>query len=124
MKDIKNFHAPKYDTGKYIPVEDGIYKVADPEDGLYYTSVSFVQEPEYDEGENAADISQYPLEDLLDKFLVFISDFYAEMNSENSDRCYLEFAGSDLEDIRGLRSVIGKHVYNLEDGNVIRLIIE
>ena len=124
MKDIKSFHAPKYDNGKYIPVEDGIYSSADQDSSLFYTSLSFIQEPEYDEGDNSANISQYPLEDLLEKFFVFVSDFYEEINSAASPICCLEFASEALDDVRNLRSIIGKHVYNLEENNAIRLIIE
>lgn len=125
MKDIKNFHAPKYDNGKYIFVEDGIYKLVYRGISVYYTSISFVQEPEYDEGENAADISQYPLEDLMEKFNFFVSDFYDALNVESSQICYQEFASRDPKDLKNLRTIIGKHVYNIEnDDETIDLIIE
>lgn len=125
MKEIKDFHAPKYDEDKYIFVEDGIYKRVYRGLTVYYTSISFVQEPEYDEGENAADISQYPLEDLMDKFKIFVSDFYDEINVESSQICYQEFASRDLADVQNVRSIIGKHVYNLEDEDEnVDLIIE
>lgn len=42
--------------------------------------------------------------------------------------CYLEFAAPDVDDIRNLRSIIGRHVYNKEveeSGNIYtRLVIE
>ena len=136
MKNINSYCAEKYEsamTGKlvkelpYERVEEGVYKSAE-DDGCFVTSLSFEQEPELGEGENAANISQYPLEDLLDKFYCHVSDFYEEMNTADSPVCYLEFAAFDLEDIQGLRSVIGKHVYNKENernGNVyVDLIIE
>lgn len=44
------------------------------------TSLSFEQEPEYGEGESSADISQYPLEDILDRYYVAVEDFYGEIN--------------------------------------------
>jgi hypothetical protein len=56
-------------------------------------------------------ISQTPLEDLLDKFLVYVTDFYEELNEESEVTCYQEFASTDIEDIRKLRTIIGKHVY-------------
>ena len=124
MKDITNYQAPKYASEKYIAVEDGIFKLMYRGLSIYYTSLSFVQEPEYDEGEDASDISQYPLEDILEKFNVFVSDFYDDINVETSQICYQEFASRDLEDIQNLRSIIGKHVYNLEDDDGIDLIIE
>lgn len=122
MKNIKSYDAEKYTTAKtgglfkkalYAPVEKGIYQMQDNE-RLYVTSLSFEQEPEHEEGQSAADISQYPLEDILDKFYCHVSDFYEELNLAGSSTCYLEFAAPDLEDVRKLRSIIGKHVFNKE----------
>lgn len=124
MKDINNFNAPKYGGAAYTPVEEGIYKTEDNGETIYVTSLSFVQEPEFDEGSNAAGISQYPLEDILDRFLCYISDFYPELNTADSVVCYREFASGDIEDLRKLRSIIGKHVYNKEDGQYVKLCIE
>ena len=42
-------------------MEDGIYKTEEDGEVLYVTSLSFVQEPELEEGGSAAEISQYPL---------------------------------------------------------------
>jgi len=114
MKNIKPFEAEKYATEKtgelfkkplYALVEEGIYQRQDDE-GLYVTSLSFEQEPELGED------SQYPLEDVLDKFYCHVSDFYEELNAGKSAICYREFASPDLDDVRKLRSLIGKHVYN------------
>ena len=125
MKEIKNYNASKYDTEEYKRLEEGIYETMDEDDeALYVTSLSFVQEPELGEGENAADISQYPLEDILDKFYCHISDFYEDMNGEDSQVCYQEFGSPDLQDVQNLRSIIGKHVYNKEEGELVKLIIE
>lgn len=125
MKNIHLFHAPKYDNGKYIFVEDGIYKLVYRGISAYYLSISFVQEPEYDEGENAADISQYPLEDIIERFNCCVSDLYTELNVESSQVCYQEFCSLKLSEIQELRSIVGKHVYNLEDDDEnIDLIIE
>ena len=108
MKNIKNFKASKYAAPLYAEMEPDIYKC---ESG-YVTSLCFEQEPEYDEGSSADSISQYPLEDILDRFLVHVSDFYAELNVPESDLCYLEFCGKTITSIQQLRSIIGKHVYN------------
>lgn len=86
----------------------------DGEEEIYITSLSFLQEPELGEGEGADEISQYPLEDILDKFYCYVSDFYKELNTSDSKICYLEFASPDISDIRALRGIIGKHVYNKE----------
>ena len=125
MKDIKSFHAPKYDNGKYIPVEDGIYKLIYRGITVYYTSLSFVQETKYGEGENAADISEYPLGDVLEKYGCVWSDFYKELNVSTSETCYGEFYSRKLEGVRNLRSIIGKHIYNVEnEDETIDLVIE
>jgi hypothetical protein len=99
------------------------------EPDYYVTSLSFEQEPELGEGNSPNLISQYPLEDILDEFLVHISDFYEEDNDKSATLCYQEFASPNIEDIKKLRGIIGKHVYNKEytgdDGeNYIKLVIE
>ncbi|MDO4607938.1 MAG: hypothetical protein Q4B40_01960 [Clostridia bacterium] len=129
MKNIQIYSAKKYKNGvfkksNYKLVEDNIYLYEDE----YYTSLSFEQEPEFEEGENAAEIAQYPLEDVLDKFLVYVSDFYENLNTEDSQTCYLEFASDDIDGIKELLTIVGRHVYNkdvVEDGNVYsELVIE
>ncbi len=129
MKNIKNYDAEKYTINNdYKKIDTGIYETKDDDSTLYVTSLTFVQEPEYDEGEFADDISQYPLEDVLDKFLCHVSDFYEELNQGDSIECYLEFASYDIDDIRSLRGIIGKHVYNVSekdgDTEIVKLIIE
>lgn len=124
MKQIENYKASKYSSDIYSEIEEGIYEVTQDGKHLYVTSLSFVQEPEYDEGTDASDISQYPLEDILDEFYCYISDFYEELNLADSQKCYQEFASTDLKNIRNLRSIIGKHVYNKEVDRYIKLIIE
>ncbi len=91
---------------------------------LYVTSLSFVQEPELGEGGHAGEISQYPLEDILDEFFCHISDFYEDLNTPQSGKCYLEFAAPGLEDVRKLRTIIGRHVYSKEAEGFIKLIIQ
>lgn len=124
MKDIKNFNAPKYSEAGYSLVEEGIYTTEDNGETIYVTSLSFVQEPKLGEGGSAAEISQYPLEELLDEFGCWISDFYEELNTEDSAVCYQEFASGTAEEIKDLRSIIGKHVYDKTDGQHIKLCIE
>ena len=124
MKQIESYHAPKYESEMYSLVEDGIYRVERDGETLYVTSLSFVQEPELEEGGSAAEISQYPLEDILDEFLCHISDFYEDLNTEQSQVCVQEFAAPNLEDIRKLRAIIGKHVYNKEMDGYIKLVVE
>jgi len=62
MKNIQNYAAPKYNNAtKYTSIADGVYEC----NGKFFTSLSFEQEPELGEGASPADISQYPLEDVL-----------------------------------------------------------
>ncbi len=126
MKNIKNYNAKKYEEPKYEKIEEGIYKIFDDwnHEDLYITSLSFIQEPELKEGNSASNISQYPLEDILDKFLVHVSDSYDELNTADSEVCYQEFASPNLENIKKLRTIIDKHVYNKEEDGKIRLVIE
>lgn len=124
MKEIQNYAAAKYGSQEFSKVEEGIYQTKVDGENLYLTSLSFVQEPEWGEGSNASDISQFPLEDLLDKYCCHVADFYEELNSADSFICYLEFASQDLGDVRKLREIIGKHVYNKETDGCIRLIFE
>lgn len=124
MKEIKNFDAPKYGGAGYTLVEEGVYKTENNGETIYVTSLSFVQEPEFGEGANAAEISQYPLEELLDEFGCWINDFYGDLNTEDSAVCYQEFASGTAEEIKDLRSIIGKHAYMQTDGQYMKLCIE
>ena len=130
MKNIQIYTAEKYNTSEYVEVKSNIYKTHDSfmDQDAYVTTLSFEQEPEYEEGSDSSDISQYPLEDVLDKYYVAVSDFYEDLNDGSSNTCYLELSGESLEDIENLLEIVGKHVYNKEeesDGKTyIKLIIE
>lgn len=122
MKNIINFDAEKYKNKEYEKQETGIYKIGDQ----FVTSLSFEQEPELEEGNSPLEISQYPLEDILDEFYVYVSDFYDDLNENSATKCYQEFASGDIEDIKKLRTIIGKHVYNKvkDEDECVELIIE
>ena len=120
MKNVANYRAEKYTSSSYTEVAPDIFQ--GPEG--YVTSLRFEQEPELEEGSSAANISQYPLEDILDHFSVYISDFYEDLNTAESAVCHLEFCGRTAERIQRLRSIIGKHVFNRESQGVIDLVIE
>ena len=130
MKNIQVYKAEKYDSDDYVEVKANIYKTFDSfmNAESYVTSLSFEQEPELEEGADSRDISQYPLEDVLDKFYVAVEDFYTELNDGSSNTCYLEFSGAGIEDIENLLQIVGKHVYNRaeeRDGKTyIKLVIE
>lgn len=130
MKNIKIYDSEKYKNEKYQKVQEHIYKTEDTFLGeeMYVTSLSFEQEPELGEGDSPRYISQYPLEDILDKYLVVAEDFYEKENEESFTTCYQEFSGKNIENVRELLEIVGKHVYNKEiekDGEVyVDLVIE
>jgi len=92
---------------------------------IYVTSIVFEPEPELGENEPTDIlISQYPLEDILEKFNVSCYDDYKDENESDKENSYIEFQSYDVEDVINLRSIIGKHVYNVNEGNVVNLRIE
>lgn len=113
MKNFQNYKPEKYSN--YKKVEDDIYLKYFPDLGceLYVTSLTFEMENEcYGEEEaSPQDISQVPFEDLLDDFNVCVTDFYDELNENSEKTCYQEFGSRDIEDIRKLRTLIGKRYY-------------
>lgn len=124
LKNIHSSTSPKYSASDYEPVCEDIFL----HNGQYITCLSFQQEAKYGEGHSAAEISQFSLEDLLDRFSVYISDSFKNLNTPDTTICCLEFSGCLLEDILHLRSIIGKHVYNctVQDGGIqyVELVIE
>ncbi|MCI3938324.1 hypothetical protein MQX03_14060 [Chryseobacterium aahli] len=104
MKNIQLIALDKYNSSKYELIEDSIYK--NTEEDIYVFAISF----ELEENED----SQYPLEDILDKFYLHVSDFIDEDAFNISKNVNLELAGelSDVED--AIQSIIGKRVYNSE----------
>lgn len=117
MKNIKLLHLDKYnDLSKYELAESGIYKfLNDNDDTCYRMSLSM----EIEDEENI----QYPLEDILDKYFLYVSDFI----DNTPPILNIEFAG-ELDDINNLKQIIGKRVFNhqyTDNGNTYtKLIIE
>lgn len=116
MKNIRIYHPKKYNDKKYQKVEENIYKVQSEmmANAVYVTSLCFEQEPELGEGSSPQEISQYPLEDILDEYMLLVEDFFEEENKNSVTDCYVEFSGLDVESIRDLLGIVGKHVYNQE----------
>lgn len=106
MKNISLEESAKYkNSEKYEFVENGIYKdLNDEDDAKYRMTISY--ELESDES-----INQYPLEDVLDKYLLHVSDFYESENSAESNKYKLELGG-ELDYIRKGQEIIGKKVFN------------
>lgn len=125
MKNIKNFSHHKYSDEKYKKIEEYVYEYATKDCTYFCTPISFEQEPKFEEGKSSKAISQYPLEDILDKFNVWVSDFFQDLNNGEDNVCYYEFSALKKQYILDLKnSIIGKHVYNKTTGEYIHLIIE
>ncbi|OUM56537.1 hypothetical protein PIROE2DRAFT_18818 [Piromyces sp. E2] len=124
----EDFYILDYNGVRYYKDEEGkeqIIYTEEPLQELYVTSIVYELEPEFEENApSEAFISQYPLEDILEKFYVTCYDEYKEENENDKQHSYLEFASPDIEDIRGVRTIIGKHVYNVTDGKYVHLKIE
>jgi hypothetical protein len=118
-----------YRDSEDIGTEDDVVMVnmddpSNPEE-IFVTSIVFEAEPEYDENEPSDSmISQYPLEDILDKYFLYVNDDYIEENAGDPVNSYVEFASEDIEDIRSALEILGKHVYNFEENGYIKLRIE
>lgn len=103
MINIQFAHFDKFNNDpNYSNIEENIYKSQDDYSfGIHY---------ELEEGED----SQYPLEDILDKFYLYVSDFKDEDSFAVSRNPTIELSG-ELEDIKAATdAIIGKRVYNQE----------
>ncbi len=125
MKNFQNFTPEKYAKPPYEEVEPDIYRAPDPygivKGPIYVTSLTFELEPECygEEDGTPRAIPQVPIEGILDEFRVSVTDFYEERNAGSEKICYQEFGSPCLEDIRALRTLLGKRMYAVpyeEDG--------
>lgn len=124
MKNFQNFTPQKYITSDFQKISDGIYKTKSPYDSndIFVISLTFEMEPECYGEENASpsNLTQIPIEGILDEFNLFVTDFYEQLNQSSEIICYQEFGSLDLEDIKNLRTLIGKRFYAVpytgEDG--------
>ena len=121
MKIIKSVKLDKYeDTQRYSPINEHIYK--NLQDNNFNLTL-------YCELENGDD-TQYPLEDILDKYYVNCTDYIDEQNVEGKHIYIFELEGSlgnesqDFKDILEVSQLIGKRVFNYEDSGYIKLKIE
>ena len=123
MKNFNFYKAEKYNNQEeYEPIKDNIYKFA----GDYVTSLTFEMDNTRFGEEDACpqNIPQFPLEDMLDKYMVYISDFYGDLNRTSNITCYLEFGSDNIENIRNLLTIIGKQFYAVENNGKYNIIIE
>lgn len=122
MRDIELTDLSKYsDAHRYEKVAEGVYRdLAEPEPDGYRVTLSFVSE----EGEG-----QYPLEDLLDEYLIHVAEFVTEAPTpaRAGERCTLEFGGM-LDGVQKAATLVGKRVRNEpveKDGRrYVRLVID
>jgi hypothetical protein len=120
---MKNFRIIALDklksSSNYQLIEEGIYNDLKNDDG--FASHRMAMAMELEEGES----SQYPLEDILDKYLVHIEEFL----DSDDDKTLKYIIGGDLDSIQNLKSIIGKRANNEdfvdEKGKTrVKLIIE
>ena len=127
MKNFQTYTPEKYSGPDFEEVEPGIYLAPNPyknindREKIYVTSLTFEMEPDSygEEGGCLQDITQVPFEDILDEFFVYVTDFYDELNQTSQTVCYQEFGSDEIENIRRLRTLIGKRFYAVpyeEDG--------
>ena len=123
MHNISMEKLEKHQNSKrYKLVEDGIYlDLKDKHEAKYRMALSY--QLELDETNN-----QYPLEDILEKYLMYVSDFLESENDPDSNTYIYEFGGY-LDKMREAKEIIGKKVFNrdfrAEDGQIrVELVIE
>lgn len=121
MKNISSIALSKYqDIQKYQNLGNGIYK--DLENKRFVITLCF----ELDENDNF----QYPLEDVLDEYYVNCTDHIVEKEEKGVRILETEIEdGNDenfesLEIIEKIASLVGKRIYNKEDGDYVELVIE
>ena len=118
MENITLETAQKYaDESQFRLVQDSIYEDMNDEDETKYRmTVSY-----------ESDDDQYPLEDILDKFYLHVSDFL-ELENDPESRFFKRELAGELNDLINAQTIIGRTVYNQDflDGKDVRvrLVIE
>jgi hypothetical protein len=94
----------KYENkSRFQHIESNVYR--DVIEESYVFAITYEIENEED--------SQYPLEDILDEFNLYVSDFIDENRFNNEKIAHIELAG-ELEDVRkAIATIVGKRVYNI-----------
>lgn len=101
MKNFRVIELEKLkDTSNFQQIEEGIYNDLN-DDGGFAT-----YRMDIEDGEN----TQYPLEDILDEYLVHVEEFL-ESADTNSLKCVF---GGELDDVQNFKSIIGKRAFNEE----------
>jgi len=116
MKNIRAVILEKYkDDNQFEKLTDYIYKERGK--SSYRITLRCELEPNED--------SQYPLDDVLDKYLLNVTDHIKEF--QKKEKKILEFeleSCHSLDEIKAVSEIVGKRVYNADDGGSVRLVIE
>lgn len=127
MKIMKALKLAKYDDRtRYTQYEGFIYRDVTGGVGgrMGITSEPVYCVTLYAELEDDELDTQYPLEDLLDEYLVHCTEV-AEEKEEAGKRIFIfEIEGEDVDSIKSIADLVGKRVYNYEEGNYVMLGIE
>ncbi len=123
MKNIALESSQKHkNPDLYQLVENGIYQdLNDNDDAKYRMTISY-------QLESVDNTNQYPLEDILDKYLMYVSAFLDSEDEQNTNKHVVELGGY-LDRMKEAKEIIGKKVFNREfkdeDGQIrVKLIIE
>lgn len=127
MKIIKALKLDKYNDQERYTLHSGfVYKDATGgvagKMGLSTNPVYCVTL--YAELEDNEEDTQYPLEDILDKYYVNCTDVMEEKEEDGKRIFIFEIEGSDEKSIMTIADFVGKRVYNYEENGYIKLGIE
>jgi len=116
MKNIRAVILDKYkDDSQFEKLSDYIYKKRDT--SSYCITLRCELEPDED--------SQYPLEDVLDKYLINVTDHAREFQSEGKRILEVELESPySIDEILAVSEIIGKRVYNVKNDEGMSLVIE
>lgn len=92
------------DSSNYQLIEEGIYNDLHDSGGFSTYRMAMAVDSEAD------DTGQYPLEDILDQFLVHVEEF---IESPDEDVRMFMFGG-ELDDLQNFKSIIGRRAFNEE----------
>lgn len=109
MKDIKLYQDPRYDNQDiYKQIENGVYKVVgktndmvDIGEGVMALSITLDDSPE------EVEMRQYPLEDILDEYDLYMSQLIKDEPGDTE--LIVELAG-EIDDLKRAKEIIGKRI--------------
>lgn len=126
MKIIKALNLDKYcDPERYAQHDGFIFRDATGGVGgeMGITSGPVYCATLYAELEAGED-TQYPLEDVLDKYYVNCTEVIEEKEEAGKRILIFEVEGENEDSVRTIAGFVGKRVYNYQEGGYIKLGIE